>query len=87
MKLEGRLFTSNKLLTVKEVELVSDPGAPFSRNLENALILLCRELDIPVPAWMKKNTREFAAFYQTVFLSEQYQEQVNFDRFVIRMTE
>lgn len=87
MKLEGRLFTANKLLTIREIELVPDPDAPFSKNLERALILLCRELDIPVPSWMKKNTREFAAFYQTVFFSEQYQEQVNFDRFVIRMTD
>ena len=87
MKLEGRLFVSNRLTDIKEVELVSDPDLPFSRNLESALIMLCRELDVPVPAWMKKNTREFAAFYQTVFFAEQYQEQVRFDRFVIRMTE
>jgi len=87
MKLEGRLFVGNRMSEIKEVELVSDPNAPFSRNLEAALVLLCKELDIPVPIWMKKNTKEFAAFYQTIFFADQYQEQVRFDRFQIKMTE
>lgn len=87
MKLEGRLFTGNRMTDIKEVSLVSDPDAPFSKNLENALILLCHELDIPVPVWMKKNTKEFAAFYQTIFFSDQYQEKVRFDRFQIKMIE
>ena len=87
MRLEGRLFIGNRMTEIKEVDLVSDPDAPFSRNLENALVLLCRELDIPVPVWMKKNTKEFAAFYQTIFFADQYQEKVRFDRFQIRMTE
>ncbi len=87
MKLEGRLFVGNRMSEIKEVELISDQDAPFSKNLESALILLCRELDIPVPVWMKKNTKEFAAFYQTIFFSDQYQEKVRFDRFQIRMIE
>ena len=87
MKLEGRLFVGNRMTEIKEVSLVSDPEAPFSKNLEDALILLCHEMDIPVPAWMKKNTKEFAAFYQTIFFAEQYQEKVRFDRFQIKMIE
>ncbi|SCW64333.1 hypothetical protein SAMN02910456_02318 [Ruminococcaceae bacterium YRB3002] len=87
MTLEGRLMTGNRLLEVKEVSIETDPDAPFSKNLERALILLCKELDVPVPVWMKKNTKEFAAFYQTVFFAESYQEKVRFDRFQIRLTE
>jgi hypothetical protein len=33
---------------------------------------------------MKKNTREFAAFRQTIFFKEQYTEKVRFDRFQIK---
>ena len=80
-------MTGNRLLEVKEVTIETDPDQPFSKNLETALVLLCKELDVPVPVWMKKNTREFAAFYQTVFFAEQYQEKVRFDRFQIRLTE
>ena len=35
----------------------------------------------------KKNTKEFAAFGQTIFFREQYTEQVRFDRFQIRVRE
>ena len=87
MRLEGRLFVGNRMTEIKEVNLVSDENAPFSKNLENALFLLYREMDIPVPAWMSKNTKEFAAFYQTLFFAEQYQEKVRFDRFQIKMIE
>lgn len=87
MRLEGRLYTANRLLDVKEVNIDDDPDLPFSRNLEQALILVCKDLDIPIPMWMKKNTKEFAAFHQTVFFAEQYQEKVRFDRFQIRWIE
>jgi len=84
MKLEGKLFVGNRMTEMKEV-VTPDRDGSFSKQLEEALIILCRELDVPVPMWMKKNTREFAAFYQTIFFKEQYTENVRFDRFQIRM--
>jgi hypothetical protein len=86
MRLEGRLFVGSRLTEIKEV-VTEDTDGPFSKQLEKALVLLCKEMDIPVPIWMKKNTKEFAAFHQTIFFSEQYPEKVRFDRFQIRMTE
>ena len=86
MKLEGRLFVGSRLTEIKEV-VTKDTDEAFSRQLETALVLLCKELDVPVPIWMNKNTKEFAAFHQTIFFSEQYPEKVRFDRFQIRMTE
>ncbi|MBO4635552.1 MAG: hypothetical protein J5685_00225 [Clostridiales bacterium] len=86
MRLQGRLFISNKTTDIKEVTY-SDDSVPFSVELERALILLCRELDIPAPMWMAKNTKEFAAFRQTIFFSEQYVEKVRFDKFQIKQLE
>ncbi|MCH4153679.1 MAG: hypothetical protein LKG26_06055 [Saccharofermentans sp.] len=86
MKLEGKLFIANRLTEMKEVVTAGGSG-PFSMQLEEALVLLCREMDIPAPMWMKKNTKEFAAFHQTIFFREQYTEKVRFDRFQIRMLE
>ena len=86
MRLEGRLFVGSRMTEVKEVEYRED-GVPFSRELEGALLLLCKELNIPAPMWMSKNTREFAAFRQTMFFSEQYIEKVRFDRFQIKQVE
>lgn len=84
MVLEGKLFVANRMTEVKEIEF-SDPSLRFSAELSEAIILLCRELDVPVPMWMKKNTHEFAAFRQTIFFAEQYTQKVRFDRFQIRM--
>ena len=86
MVLEGRTFTGNRLLQIKEIRY-ENPDVGFSRELSEALIILCREMDIPVPMWMKKNTHEFAAFHITVFFDEQYPEKVNFERFQIKMTD
>lgn len=87
MKLEGRLFIANRMTEIKEVETADKEGEPFSVRLERALVELCRQMDIPVPMWMKKNTHEFAAFRQTIFFREQYTEKVRFDRFQIKETD
>ena len=84
--LEGRLFVENRMTEIKTVT-TEDVDASYSKRLEKALVELCRQLDIPVPMWMKKNTKEFAAFGQTIFFSEQYTEKVRFDRFQIRVTD
>lgn len=85
MVLEGRLFVANRMTEIKEV-VTEDNNESFSKNLEQALILLCHELSIPTPMWMKKNTHEFAAFHQTLFFADQFTEKVRFDRFQITMT-
>lgn len=84
--LEGRLFVANRMTEIKEVT-TEDTDTSYSKCLEKALIELCKQMDIPVPMWMKKNTKEFAAFGQTIFFREQYTENVRFDRFQIRVIE
>jgi hypothetical protein len=86
LTLEGRLFVANRMTEIKEVT-TEDTDASYSKRLEKALIELCRQLDVPVPMWMKKNTKEFAAFGQTIFFREQHTDNVRFDRFQIRVIE
>ena len=86
LKLEGRLFVANRMTEIREVT-TEDTDSSYSKRLEKALIELCRQMDIPVPMWMKKNTKGFAAFGQTIFFREQYTENVRFDRFQIRVRE
>ena len=87
MKLEGRLFIANRMSEIKEVETPDNEGEAYSVRLERALVELCRQMDIPVPMWMKKNTHEFAAFRQTLFFKEQYTEKIRFDRFQIKQVD
>ena len=48
MVLEGKLFVANRMIDIKEI-VYEEKGVRFSVELEHALVLLCRELDIPVP--------------------------------------
>ncbi|MGI6326638.1 MAG: hypothetical protein ACOX1U_06705 [Saccharofermentanales bacterium] len=82
MKLEGRVFRANLLLRQATVER-PDSDASFVSQLEKCLIELCHELDVPIPLWLSKNTREFARFHQTLFFADQFNEKVRFDRFQI----
>ena len=87
MKLEGRLFVANRMTEIKEVETPDKEGEAYSVRLERALVELCRQMDIPVPMWMKKNTHEFAAFRQTLFFFFYYTEKIRFDRFQIKQVD
>ena len=84
MKLTGNIIIGTKIFK-RAIFEKDDPKMSFHDILEECLITLCKELDIPVPIWMKKNTNEFAMFRRTFFSSEQFTEKVSFDRFEIRM--
>ncbi len=86
MRLEGRVFRGN-LLVGTEIVDIERGELSFSAVLERCLIALCRALDIPIPLWLDKNTREFARFHQTLFFAGQFTETVYFDRFQIRWLE
>lgn len=84
MKLEGKIFRANLTIADKVVEQPDQPGS-FVKQLESCLVALCRELEIPIPLWLEKNTKEFARFHQTLFFEEQFLDKVNFSRFQIKL--
>lgn len=50
---------------------------------EDALVGVCRELDIPCPIWLGKHEREFEEFRHTAFLPEHFMEEVPFQKLEI----
>lgn len=84
MRLEGKTFKMNVAVQIHTVTH-DHAGVSFVKELDEALVLLCREMEIPFPLWLSKNTREFAQFHQTTFFSDQFSEKVPFDRFMIRL--
>ena len=86
MKLEGSIYWENRLVSRQTREITED-HRPFVFHLDRCLVSICKDLGIPLPVWMEKNTREFAAFHQTVFTAEQFGEKIQFDRFQIRLSE
>lgn len=83
MILEGSLYMSNIMVAQATVE-VENGDQRFSKVVEMCLLRLVRELDIPIPLWLTKNTKEFARFHQTIFFRESFSETVKFDRFRIK---
>ena len=65
----------------------NDPQLAFNEKLEYCLLNICKQLSIPVPIWMEKNTKEFAHYKKTFFTNEQFIEDVWFDRFEIAILE
>jgi hypothetical protein len=84
LKLAGNLIKGTKIIKRTFFEK-NDNSMSYRDILEECLIGLCKELDIPVPIWMKKNTHEFVVFRRTFFTSEQFNEKVKFDRFEIKV--
>ena len=52
-------------------------------SVQDALVELCREFDIPCPLWLNKHENEFEAFRHTSFLPEHFMEDVPFQRLEI----
>ena len=84
MKLYGKLVKNMKI--VREIFVENkDDSVPFGDKLEGCLIGLCKELDIPAPLWLKRNTTELGAFRKTSFTQEHFVEKIRFDTFEIRL--
>ena len=50
---------------------------------EQALIDLCREMDVPAPMWLSKHEFEFEQFRHTAFTKDHFIEEVSFDKMEI----
>jgi len=84
MKLYGKLMNKNMPLKINKVENL-DSNLDFHGQIESLFIDLCKNLDIPVPIWLKKNTRELSHYKKTFFNKEQFIEEVYFDNFILEI--
>jgi len=84
MILYGKLVIKNMPLKESKVENFNT-NITFHNKMEQLFITLCKNLDIPVPIWLKKNTREISQYKKTYFNKEQFIEKVSFDKFVLEI--
>ncbi|NLK87282.1 MAG: hypothetical protein GX279_07315 [Clostridiaceae bacterium] len=85
MTLNGKLLVEGRIVRESTSE-DNDSEHSFRDKLEACLLELCAALEIPVPLWLKKNTKELANFRKTFFTSEQFMEKVWFDKFEILLS-
>lgn len=84
MKLYGKIIKNTRLIKEASVEKPGE-GTSYRDILEECLLSLCKELEIPVPLWLKKNTTELVNFQKTSFNTDQFVENVKFDVFEISL--
>ena len=53
MKLEGKTFKMNVVLQMHVVDHTHD-GVSFVKELDEALVQLCREMNVPFPLWLSR---------------------------------
>jgi hypothetical protein len=73
MLIYGKLIKKNMILTEEKAEY-TDSDMTFQQKLTNCLVDICKKMDIQVPIWMNKNTKELAKFNKTFFTDEQFME-------------
>ena len=50
---------------------------------QQALVDLCREMDVPAPMWLSKHEFEFEQFRHTAFTKDHFIEEISFDKMEI----
>jgi len=80
----GRLIKGTVILDEKVYEISDDTGT-YQDRLEKCLVEICSLLNIEVPMWLNKNTREFVRFRRTSFYKDQFFNPVLFERFEIKV--
>lgn len=85
LTLNGKLLVKGRIVR-EGTSGDDDKEHSFRDKLENCLVELCLYLEIPVPLWLKKNTRELAIFRKTFFTAEQFIDRVWFDKFEIQLS-
>lgn len=71
MRMTGKLIKGTVILDEKAYEIDDDTGT-YQDRLEKCLVEICSLLNIEVPMWLNKNTREFVRFRRTSFYSDQF---------------
>lgn len=84
MRLYGKIVRDRAIIKEAVVESTGQEQA-LRDALEYCLIKVCRELDIPVPMWLKNNTAEFANYRRAIFTQEHFVEKITFDKFEIKV--
>lgn len=84
MRLQGETYFESRL-TGRAIVPVEMGERSFTERLDKALLALCKQMTVPIPVWLKNNTKQFAHYRMTIFFPDQFVEKVAFDQFQVRL--
>ena len=80
MKIWGKVIKKEQILKSKTLEV-----DPSSTTFFDMLKTLCEKLNISTPVLLDKHVYDFNAFHMCMFSSDDFIEEVLFDRFTLEM--
>lgn len=81
LRIWGKLIKDNKIIKDKVVELALNDT--YQQALKEAIIEMCKELDISKPYWLNHNLEEYNTRNKTSFDENNFIEEIEFDKFEI----
>ncbi|AGY76761.1 MULTISPECIES: hypothetical protein [Clostridium] len=81
LKIWGKLVKHNKI--IKDEVVVSEDGENYQEDLKSCILELCRKFDIEKPYWLPANLEEYNRRSKTSFNSDNFIDEVEFDKFEI----
>ena len=85
-RLWGKIIKNNKIIKDTVTEFDSDDMSR-TKKVFTGLEQICHEFDLSVPIWLDSNITEFKRFSRTNFASDNFIEDVDFDRLEIQIIE
>lgn len=82
-RLWAKKIKSNRIvdsLVVKNGEVIS-PDEKRDKCLKD----ICQKFDVSVPVWLKKHHMEFAQFKSVSFTSQDFMDEIDFDKLEIEL--
>lgn len=74
----GKVIKDNRL--VKDyTACIDDESLTRTKKVYTALDMICHELDLSTPIWLKANQNDFIKFARTRFSQDNFIEQIDFD--------
>ncbi len=85
-RLWAKIIKDGKI--VKDIVVEDDSeDKTRTRKVFDSLEHICREFDLGNPIWLASNISEFKRFSKTNFNSDNFMEQIEFDRLEIQIIE
>lgn len=82
MKVWAATREHDKIIRDIVIEL---PTASTEEEWNEALAVICRELDLARPILLKKHLNELSSFRHTAFLPSDFMESVDFGKFTVQL--
>ncbi|NLJ58281.1 MAG: hypothetical protein GX339_05505 [Tissierellia bacterium] len=82
-KLWAKIIKNNK--TINSIVVSNKEDIPNEKKRAKCIDEICKKLDLSVPLWLKKHSKEFSQFNSVTFYPEDFIDEIDFDKLEIEL--